>query len=1149
MRIPTLGALCAFVALSPSFADEGQRPIRLPQDPALSPDAATLAFAWEGDVWLAPAAGGAARRLTAHGANDGSPVFHPAGDELAFVSDRTGSAQIHVVSLAGGEPRQVTFDTDRKSLVGYTADGSGFVVLMSTDRGFGGAESQRVFVVDAAGKAPHRMLLDAGVRSAALSPSGSHLVFTRGRSAWDRKGYIGPQAEQLWLADLTGEAPVLTRLDEDREGFQNFNHIQPLWAPDGRSFFYVSDPDGTFDLYQRRLEGGETRRITDVRAKDRSDDGVAFPAISANGRGLVFRRRFDLVRMDVGSGALTPIELHAVGDALASATERRVENSATDVAFTNDGKQIAFVSGEDVWVMDRILREPKRVTDTPNVESSLTFSADGSRLYFVSDAGGEVDMHVAQHTREDGVWWLADQFQVERLTNDAAVEGGLQLSPAGGHIAYLKDSDLWVMDDDGTDHRRVVQAWSGMGYDWAPDGKWVVYATEDSDYNSDVFITKLDGTVPPFNLSRHPDQDGSPVWSGDGKRIAFVSMRDGEESDIYWVDLTKAEAERTARDRKLEEALEALEKSKKGQKGPKGGKQGAGKAESKGAGDDPAKGKDTEKDADDKDKNKDKDDEAAVTEVAIDFDGLFERLQRISIGESREGGLIWSPDGKTLAFTASIGGERALYKVEFPNPGRPTKLASSGLSGARWLRDSKEIVGLARVGAEGGGASPFRRGGGGGSTSPAALSAVGKLETFGFSVRRARDWRAVRQIAFDEGWRAMRDRFYDPAHNNRDWNAVRTKYRDVAAQCLGSTEFSHLMNMMLGELNASHMGHRGGTDPLPDPVEQDAWTPGTHHLGLRFELDFPGPGLRVESVIPKGPTSLARSTVAVGETVLSIDGTPVGPDVDVARLLTLDELRDVVLEVAGAEGVKRTVTVRPVRSVAGLLYDEWVERNRSAVEVLSGGKLGYLHIRGMDFPSFRQLEQDLFHAGYGKDGLVIDVRFNGGGSTADHVLTALTQPVHAVTQSRGSGLGYPQDRKIYATWGKPIVMMCNEHSFSNAEIISHAVKGTGRGRVIGMRTAGGVISTGGVGLLDGGMVRMPGRGWYIASTGADMELNGCLPDIALWNSPLSTLVKGTDQQLAAAVQALAEDVAKEKARGEVEVVPASRLRREAGRAR
>lgn len=267
---------------------------------------------------------------------------------------------------------------------------------------------------------------------------------------------------------------------------------------------------------------------------------------------------------------------------------------------------------------------------------------------------------------------------------------------------------------------------------------------------------------------------------------------------------------------------------------------------------------------------------------------------------------------------------------------------------------------------------------------------------------------------------------------------------------------------------------------------------------------------------------------------LRIDGVPVGPGVAIEPLLTMDEVRDVELTVAAANGDERKVTLRPIASVSGLLYEEWVTGNRGKVDALSDGKLGYLHIRGMNMTSFHQMEADLFAAGHGKDGLIVDVRFNGGGSTADHVLTALTQPRHAITRSRGSGEGYPQDRKVYASWDQPIVLMCNEHSFSNAEILAHAVKQLGRGRVVGMRTAGGVISTGSSRLLDGSSVRMPTRGWYLVTTGEDMELNGCMPDIVLWNAP-----GGPDLQLETAVKALQEDVRRAAEEERVRIVPAA----------
>ncbi len=1121
MRIPSVLGVLVLAAtqaqsLSPvAFAQQADRTaIRLPRDPALSPDGKSLAFAWQGDLWTAPIEGGDATRLTVHPSNDSQPQFHPSGELLYFRSNRDGGNQIFSIGLAGGPATQITFDSSAKSLLHVTADGNSLVLRQSTDRGWHYSERDRIFLLDLAGEQPRRMLFDAGVRDGALSSDGSRVVFERGRSAWNRKGYQGPQAAQLWLADLAGEQPELGRLDEDRENFQNIAAMSPMFDPSGEQVYFLSDPDGVFNVYRMDLASGEVEQVSDVGSLDGSDDGVAFPSLSADGKTMLVRRRFDLLRLDTDSGKTAPIELFALGDGNCSPLERATEDRASAVAFTSDGKQLAFVAGSDVWIMDRILKEPVRVTHDAHVETSLVFSDDDTRLFFVSDAGGEVDIWEATNDREDGIWWLAEEFALRQVTNDPEAEGQLKSSPTGSHLAFTKGTDLFAMDADGSDHRLVADLWSQPDFDWSPDGHWIAFATQDDNYNSDVYVVPLDGTREAFNISRHPDRDSGPRWSGDGKWLAWVGRRDGEEADIYYVELAKATDEATERDELLEQALEAM-KDKKSKGGKSGGK---GNKETKEKPVPEAESQAATEEADDTEQTESKE-EPEEDLVQIDFDGLTDRIGRIRNSDSFESSLIWFGDGSRLGFSATVDAKRGFYTVDFPRPQRPERLTEAPLSANRWLSGSKEFVG--------------HTGG-----VPASMSSKGDTKRFEFNVRLVRDWRAIRQIAFDQAWRNMRDRFYDEAFNNRDWEQIRVKYRDVAAQALGAEEFSELCNLMLGELNASHMGHRPGSDPLPQFDAQNEWSPTTVHLGLRFDPSSPGPGLLVESVIPGSPCDRERSFVEAGETLLSFDGQPVGPDIDLYTVMTLQRIRDVNLRVRGTNGEEREVTVRPTPSVAGLLYDEWVEDARAQVEELSGGQLGYLHIRGMNFASFRQMEEDLYHAGVGKDGLILDVRFNGGGSTADHVLTALTQPMHAITRSRGSGEGYPQDRKIYASWDKPIVLMCNEHSFSNAEIVSHAVKHIGRGKLVGMRTAGGVISTGSANLVDGSSIRMPTRGWYLAGDGSDMELNGCLPDLALWNEP-----DGDDRQLAKAVEVLLEDVATEAAKPKVKLVPAAELRR------
>jgi tricorn protease len=392
---------------------------------------------------------------------------------------------------------------------------------------------------------------------------------------------------------------------------------------------------------------------------------------------------------------------------------------------------------------------------------------------------------------------------------------------------------------------------------------------------------------------------------------------------------------------------------------------------------------------------------------------------------------------------------------------------------------------------------------------------------------------------FDLAWRTMRDRYYDERLGNRDWDKVKAKYIEMAAATHDADSLGTVVNLMLGELNGSHLGFstgfRGATQRRGAPVIEEPnagrWREATGHLGVRFDPDHKGPGLRIRDVIRGGPADQKKARLAAGETILAIEGKPVDPEMDLTLVLNGPAARDISLKVKGVDGQERDVTLRPTNyaDIRRKLYDQWLKDSLRAVEKLSQGSLGYLHIEAMDMSSFQEFEEQLYAAGAGKDGLIIDVRENGGGSTTDHLLTSLTQPVHAITVSRGGGPGYPNDRKIYATWNKPIVVLCNQNSFSNAEIFSHAIKTLKRGQLVGVPTAGGVISTGGASIMDAGFLRLPTRGWFLLGDGQDMELNGAVPDHIIWPQP-GDLPKGKDRQLEKGVEVLLADVKAWKAR-------------------
>ncbi len=504
--------------------------------------------------------------------------------------------------------------------------------------------------------------------------------------------------------------------------------------------------------------------------------------------------------------------------------------------------------------------------------------------------------------------------------------------------------------------------------------------------------------------------------------------------------------------------------------------------------------------------------------VTIDFDDIHERIHRITVPKSMESALVWSPDSKKLAFHATIDGKRATYAVEVPDELKPKQIGSMTVGEARWLKQDDQIVGLS----EG---------------KPASLSVkTGVGKTFGFraqqSVVRADKQRAV----FDQCWQVMRDRYYDERLGNRDWNAVRAKYAGMAAAAPDMKGVAECVWLMLGELNGSHLGFTLEARP----ASERTWREETAHLGLRFDPSFAGPGWKVRDVLPKGPASRKESRVEAGEIVLKVDGREVQPATDPSEVLNGPLDRDITLHVTSAAGAGRDVILRPISYTAArkLLYDDWIKANRRLVEKASGGTLGYLHISAMNDESFQRFQEQLYDAGAGKDGLIIDVRENGGGSTTDHLLTALTQPRHAITVPRGGTPGYPQDRIVYATWNKPIVVMCNQNSYSNAEIFSHAIKTLKRGQLVGVPTAGGVISTGSANIMDVGTLRLPFRGWYGVNSGKDMELNGAQPDHVVWPKP-GDAAKGIDAQLDKAVEVLQQDVAAWKKRPQPKLIKAT----------
>ena len=1109
LRTFTLITLAASVWLNASVDGRAQDPIeiRMASDFALSPDGQVLVFRWANELWsTAIDQTGEIKRLTNHPAIDSQPRFSPNGKQIAFISNRSGSNQIYVMPAEGGMPQQKTFHSEGYSLADWFPDGNSVLATATRDHFWRG--SARMMQIDLTKRSAEKVLLDDAAANPKLSNDGKKILFTREGERWWRKGYRGERSAQIWMLDLQSGAT-------DELLHEQVECLWPLWMPGGKGFYFAKGTDHGLDLWRYRF-ASEDQPARQRKVWGFQDDSIAEPTISRNGTTIVFRHLFDTYVLRPGKDDQpTKLDLKVAADTdLPEDLQRAVVNRADQVAFTDDGLEIAFTLNGDLWLMDTELKEPIQVTRTEGYEESPIFSNDGKSLWFTRKENGQVDLWKVEPKEPTKYWWQQKEFVETRMTESAGSKGNLRFTPNGKHLLFTEGrGNLVAMSLDTKEITRLVESFSEPSFSISPDSRWIAYDSQDNDFNSEIWIMPLDKHAPPVNVSRHPDNDQSPVFSPDGKVLAFTGRRSKEESDIYYVYLQEEYDDESSRDRTIEKAIETMKKKRPkpvaAESKTETGSQDTKNTENKNPENKPAEPKPADAKASEEKPKPEKASDAEPKLVRIDFDKIHQRLRRINLQDTRETNLIFSPDGKKLAFSASVEGKSGWYSVEFPDKLTPKLMSSTVLSDARWTKSSGSIMGLSKG-------------------TPTKLENGEKETSFGFSVTHDRSRSGRFREGFNAAWLAMNEIWYDPAMGNRNWEQVRRKYVDAASRAFDERGLGEVIELMLGELNGSHLGFTPSMGSASEPETPRKREHPTAHLGARFDPAYLGPGLKVRDVLPESPSDKVKSRLKAGDIILSIDGTRVDPSMDLTQVLNGPLDRDIQLVVQRAKedaSEELNLTLRPIPygRVRPLLYEQWLETNRQMVEKLSNGKLGYLHIQAMDESSFLEFEQQLYNVGYGKEGLVIDVRDNGGGSTTDHLLTSLTQPKHAITVPRGGGTGYPHDRMIYATWSKPIVVLCNQNSYSNAEIFSHAIKVLGRGKLVGVQTAGGVVSTGAARINDIGVLRAPFRGWFSIRDGKDMELHGAEPDFIVWPAP-GELPAGIDKQLEKGVEVLLEEV-------------------------
>ncbi len=991
------------------------------QYPAFTPEGG-ITFTAQGDVWHLPPDAQRAERLTSHLNLELEALMSPAGDQLAFVTDRYGDNELAVLSLTDNRTRRLTWTDTRKHLCFWDGDR-----LYATEKAGGVFPRRyRLYRWPAGGGEAELIIADI-CGSADLAPDGERIVYTRGDIRWTRKNYRGSGNNDLVVYHIgSGRFQQLTDSD--------WNENWGMFSADGKQIYFVSDEDSTRNLYRYNLAGGVQEQLTHF-----EEDGVLFPRLNRERTRIVFTVLGQLHLYDIATGVIQKLEpLLVAPPAFNTITREPVDGKAGSFCVSPDQKWIVAAVRGDLFLTRREDERTRQLTDDNWHNSRPHFSVGGDTLFFLSNRGGLTGVWALTHS--DTALTLAEDYHhtFVQVTNLDQVVYEFALAPDGRRLALTCGLNRILLRD--LERNRTTELTRGYQprhLAWYDDSRWLLFQSEDNEFNQDVFLIDTEeGTR--VNISNHPKNDFNGCISSNGFWVFWINdARD--YTTVLRATLTRKIWQMQEED--IEDRLDG---------------------------------------------------DSTASALRIDPEGLFDRVIRLDHPSGRVRQVLISPDNRQIAYLLRRDHRDHLYRAEWN--GEEEKEIASGkhLSGLQWLEKGNRIY--------------FRDGG--------RIKQVGvdggKSETVRFRGEQRIDQLALQSYKFQTLWQRTRDWFYDSDYHGVDWERMYHKYHDLAAAQVLDADFNTITKMMLGELNSSHQNVTGGQLH----IDGDA----ASFLGVTCIPVRRGDGRRVSEVMPHGPADLGEAGLLPGDILLEIEHVRLCDGLPLQSLLIGREEEPTALLVR-REGEELVLNLTPcsTRQINRLAYRRWVDDNRHLVEQAGDGRVAYVHISGMNWRSTTHFERELFARTRDCEALIIDVRDNGGGYTTDYLLTMLNYQPHAYTIGRDGEPGYPQGRIPFYYWHKPVVVICNEHSFSNAEIFTHAVKTLDRARVVGQPTFGGVISTDGFSLEDGTYVRQPFRGWYTIDAGLNLENNGCRPHVIVELGP-DAVREERDPQLETAVQ-------------------------------
>lgn len=1094
-----LSLAAALLTTVAALADDNPLWLRYP---SISPDGKTIAFSYKGDIYTVPTSGGRAAQLTTHSAYDYSPVWSPDGQKIAFASDREGSFDVFIMSKDGGVPTRLTTNSagerpqtflDNEHVL-YTSS----LLQDVNDSQFPSGSFAQVYKVSTQGGRPE-MFSSLVMQGIAVNKAADKLLY------FDLKGYEDPMRKHhqssitrdIWLCTLgspNSYKKLTTFRGEDRS---------PVWTPDETGFYYLSERNGSFNIFKGDFNGGEPKQITQhdkhpVRFLSSSSDGLLCYAYD----GEIYTVR--------EGGSPQKVSISIVTDLTENQTKPQVLSSgAWEMSPSSNGKEVAFILNGDVFVTSVDYETTKQITATPQQERDVEFSPDGRSIVYSSERGETWGIYQASIVRkEDKYFTYATEIKEEPLVVGDKTSFQPMYSPDGKEVAYLEDrTTLRVINLKTKKIRTVLDGKFNYSYtdgdisfSWSPDSKWLLasYIGVGGWNNRDVALVKADGSGEVVDLTESGYSDGSARWVLDGKAMIWQSDRAGyrshgswgAEDDVYAM-FFDGEAFDKFRMNKEEAALakEAKEDSEKNKDKDK-------KEDSKKSKKKDKKDKDADKkDADDKSDDKDKD--KKTEDLKFDLDNRRDRIVRLTINSSHLGDAVLTPDGEKLYYQARFEGGYDLWERNFKE--NSTKIVLKGVGGGSMVMDKK-------------GENIYMCSGGGLKVIEVKTN---KVKNISFRAERTYQPAAEREYIFNHAWRQVADKFYDSTIHGIDWEGYKTAYERFLPYINNNYDFQEMLSELLGELNGSHTGAR---------YYGSNYVPATATLGAFYDNSYSGDGLKIAEVIANGPLTKADSKVTAGCIIQKIDGKEVKAGEDYFPMLAGKVGKKVMLSVydpATKKTFEQQVKAISYGEQRNLLYKRWVKKNQEKVEELSGGRVAYVHVKGMDSESFRNTYSELLGRFRNKEAVIVDTRHNGGGWLHDDLAMLLSGREYVRFEPRGQYIG----SEPYSRWTKPSCVLVCEDNYSDAHGFPYVYKTLGIGKLVGTPVPGTMTAVWWETQMDRSLVFGIPQVGTKDMQGRYLENQELLPDVEVYNTPEQQL-SGEDAQLEKAVEVMLQEIGK-----------------------